>query len=92
VARPSTNRIFQDEINAAKVLDLGNAALPNYTWPERLSDARPNPVVTHRVSAPYVRLAITNRIFLDEIAGAQAMNSEATIPSLGGLELLHGPR
>jgi hypothetical protein len=92
VARPSTNRIFQDEINAARVTDVGNLVLPNYSWPERLSDVRRGVVIARRLSVPHVQPASINRIFLDEIVGAQTMNGEAMIPPFGELTTLHGPR
>ena len=58
----ATNRIFQDEMIAAKTLDLGNSPSPFFRWPERLADMRPS---TAAVANPR-EIVTTNRIFQDE--------------------------
>jgi hypothetical protein len=86
------NRIFQDEINAAATLDLGDPTSLFSPWPERLSDLRPaTPSPIARPASP-ARPQTTNRIFLDEIAGAQGVSDGTYTPAPGEITPREGPR
>jgi hypothetical protein len=92
-ARPATsNRIFQDEINAAAVVDLGDQTRQDAAWPESRHDL-PRPMAEPLAPATRApRSATNNRIFLDEIAGAQAMSLDALLLEPAALAAQHGPR
>lgn len=92
-SRPvSNNRIFQDEINAAGALDLGDPQSPFFTWPERLGEQPEAAMIAALPQAVSTRLAATNRFFLDEIAGAKTRNDDATISTLNEVTQQLGPR
>ncbi len=91
VAQPravTTNRIFQDEINAAGLQYIDPASIAG-PLPERLQDlGRPLAPV---VMMPQRRVVTSNRIFADEItAGPEAIDWSA--PEAGAILPLHGSR
>ncbi len=92
-SRPVTsNRLFQDEVNAARVLDLGDPQSPFFTWPERLGEQPVAMVIAATTPVAQPRSVVTNRFFLDEIAGAGTRNESTAIPTAGEVTHQRGPR
>jgi hypothetical protein len=95
VARPRpavTNRLFQDEINAASAGYRVDAGLPGFSWPERLNDARAVRRTVVQAPAALVRALAANRLFADETAGGAWANSAAALPAPAEVTRQHGPR
>jgi hypothetical protein len=88
----TTNRFFQDEINAATALDLGDPVSRFAAWPERISDQQTATAIAAAVPVGQPRPVITNRIFLDEIAGADAAGSGDVAPTPAETTNQRGPR
>lgn len=92
-ARPTaSNRIFHDESNAAATVDLGDQTGPDAAWPESHNELPQPTAAPPTPAARPAHPATTNRIFRDEIAGAQAMSIDVLLLAPVPITTQNGPR